>query len=82
MNRCSRPGRPAAIADRMVPASIPREAARSSTAERRYEAATPAHVENVRRLVLDALTAAQKRQLRAIARRILLAVRERDGPPG
>lgn len=39
-----------------------------------YERATPGHVETVRRLVLDPLTAAQARQLRDISRRIAGAV--------
>jgi DNA-binding MarR family transcriptional regulator len=41
-----------------------------------YEAATPGHVEHVHRLVLDALTGPQKKQLREISRRVLRAVRE------
>jgi len=49
----------------------------------RYEQATPGHVDTVHRLVLDALTQAQARQLREISRRIAGAIREEDGwhPP-
>lgn len=45
--------------------------------------ATPGHVRTVRRLVLDPLTAAQARQLREIARRVMRAVRDDEGwrPP-
>jgi DNA-binding MarR family transcriptional regulator len=43
------------------------------------DAATPAHVEAVRTLVLDPLTALQKRQLREISRRIQQAVRLQEG---
>jgi DNA-binding MarR family transcriptional regulator len=43
---------------------------------RQYEAATPGHVEQVHRLVLDVLTGPQKKQLREISRRVLRAVRE------
>ena len=39
-----------------------------------FEEATPQHEQTVRRLVLDPLTAAQKRQLRAITERIRRAV--------
>lgn len=47
--------------------------------------ATPDHVDTVRRLVLDPLTAAQKRQLREITGRIQQAVSTQQGwrhPPG
>ena len=44
-----------------------------------YERATPVHAESVHHLVLDALTAAQRRQLREIAGRIQRAVRQDDG---
>ena len=40
--------------------------------------ATPGHVATVRRLVLDPLTQAQRRQLREISRRVLRSIRE-DG---
>ncbi|WP_291038119.1 MarR family transcriptional regulator [Herbiconiux sp.] len=40
-----------------------------------YAAATPGHVATVTRLVLDPLTAAQKRQLREITRRLQGAIR-------
>jgi DNA-binding MarR family transcriptional regulator len=45
--------------------------------------ATPGHVHTVRRLVLDALTQAQARQLREISRRITKAIRDEEGwrPP-
>ncbi|WP_129336277.1 MarR family winged helix-turn-helix transcriptional regulator [Cellulomonas endophytica] len=45
--------------------------------------ATPGHVRTVRRLVLDALTGPQRRQLQEISRRILRAVRDEEGwqPP-
>lgn len=45
--------------------------------------ATPGHVQIVRRLVLDALTKSQTRQLRAISQRIIRAVRDEGGwePP-
>ncbi|MDQ0734715.1 MarR family winged helix-turn-helix transcriptional regulator [Arthrobacter agilis] len=45
--------------------------------------ATPRHVASVRRLVLDPLTVAQKRQLREITVRIQQAIRAQDGwrPP-
>ena len=45
----------------------------------RFEQATPGHVQTVNRLVLDALTAAQGRQLREISRRIARAVRDDAG---
>lgn len=47
------------------------------------EQATPAHVSTVRRLVLDPLTAAQRRQLREITARIQRAIRADEGwrPP-
>lgn len=45
----------------------------------KVEQATPGHVETVRRLVLDALTAAQKRQLREISRRMTAAIRTESG---
>ena len=45
----------------------------------RFEQATPAHAETVRRLILDPLTQAQRRQLREISRRISGAIRESDG---
>ena len=45
----------------------------------RFEQATPGHVQTVNRLVLDALTAAQARQLREISRRIARAVRDDAG---
>ena len=41
-----------------------------------YQVATPGHVENVHRLVLDVLTGPQKKQLREITRRVLRAVRD------
>ncbi|MCS5728717.1 MarR family transcriptional regulator [Herbiconiux moechotypicola] len=44
-----------------------------------YRRATPVHVQSVDSLVLDALTAAQRRQLRDIAQRIARAVRPDDG---
>jgi DNA-binding MarR family transcriptional regulator len=43
-------------------------------------AAAPGHVESVNRLVFDPLTAAQARQLRSIAGRILNAIEAEDGP--
>lgn len=43
------------------------------------EQATPGHVQTVRRLVLDALTPAQARQLREISRRIAAAIRDEEG---
>jgi DNA-binding MarR family transcriptional regulator len=45
--------------------------------------ATPGHVDTVRRLVLDPLTAAQRRQLRDITVRIQEAIRTQEGwrPP-
>jgi len=45
----------------------------------RFEQATPGHVQTVNRLVLDALTTAQARQLREISRRITRAIRENEG---
>ena len=42
-------------------------------------AATPGHVELVRRLIFDPLTQAQARQLREIGRRILPAIRTEAG---
>lgn len=44
-----------------------------------FENATPVHEQNVRALVLDPLTSAQKQQLRAISRRIQRAIRANDG---
>lgn len=43
----------------------------TAAGRRKLLEATPAHVENVRRVVLDALTASQRRQLRAITEAIL-----------
>ena len=43
---------------------------------RQYEAATPGHVEQVHRLVLDALTEPRTKQLREITCRVLRAARE------
>ena len=45
----------------------------------RFDQATPGHVDTVRRLVLDRLTAAQARQLRDISRRITEGIRAEDG---
>ena len=45
----------------------------------RYQQATPGHVDTVHRLVLDSLTQTQSRQLREISRRIMSAIREKDG---
>ncbi|SDD80689.1 MarR family winged helix-turn-helix transcriptional regulator [Auraticoccus monumenti] len=49
----------------------------------KVEQATPGHVGTVRRLVLDPLTRAQRRQLREICRRIQSSIRDEDGwrPP-
>lgn len=44
-----------------------------------FENATPVHEQNVRALVLDPLTSAQKQQLRAISGRIQRAIRENGG---
>lgn len=48
-----------------------------------YEQATPGHVHTVERLVLHQLTAAQRRQLKTIADRVLHAIRAEEGwrPP-
>lgn len=43
-----------------------------------FERATPLHEKNVRELVLDPLTSAQKSQLRAISLRIHGAIREKE----
>lgn len=50
---------------------------------RKVDEATPGHVDTVHRLVLDPLTQAQARQLRAITRRITRAIRDEAGwqPP-
>ncbi|RFA09222.1 MarR family transcriptional regulator [Subtercola boreus] len=50
---------------------------------RKCREATPGHVDTVNRLVLDALTATQQKQLRAINRSILRAIRADEGwqPP-
>ena len=55
----------------------------TSAGLQKYGDATPGHVKNVRRLVLDALSPAQARQLHEINRRIMLAVRAEEGwkPP-
>ena len=45
----------------------------------RFRLATPGHVATVRRLVLDALTQAQARQLAEISRRIAGAIRAEEG---
>ena len=45
----------------------------------RFELATPGHVNNVHRLVLDTLSPAQSRQLREISRRIMGAIRDDEG---
>lgn len=45
----------------------------------RFRLATPGHVGTVRRLVLDALTQAQTRQLAEISRRIAGAIRAEEG---
>ena len=44
-----------------------------------FELATPGHVRTVRRLVLDALTQTQAKQLREINTRMLRAIRDDDG---
>lgn len=49
---------------------------------RRYELATPDHVENVRRLVIDVLTPAQRSQLRETNLSMLRAVRDGGEWPG
>ena len=46
---------------------------------RKVDEATPGHVHTVRRLVLDALTRPQTRQLREISRRITRAIRDEEG---
>jgi len=51
----------------------------TSSGAERVEQATPGHVETVHRLVLDTLTAAQKRQLREISRRVTTAIRTESG---
>lgn len=43
-----------------------------------YEQATPGHVHAVERLVLDQLTAAQRRQLKSISDRVLRAISTED----
>jgi len=55
----------------------------SDAGQRAFDQATPGHVETVNRLVLDALTVAQKKQLLEISRRISGAIREENGwrPP-
>lgn len=45
----------------------------------RVELASPGHVETVNRLVFDALTKSQARQLGEISRRIMTAIRSDDG---
>ena len=45
----------------------------------RYAQATPGHVTNVRRLVLDSLTQPQKKQLREISDRISASIRDGGG---
>ena len=45
----------------------------------KVDQATPGHAELVRRLVLDALTQTQARQLREISRRITRAIRDVEG---
>ncbi|WP_404435142.1 MarR family transcriptional regulator [Microbacterium aerolatum] len=45
----------------------------------KVEQATPGHVRTVHRLALDPLTAAQKKQLREISRRIQRAIRDESG---
>lgn len=45
----------------------------------KFSSATPGHVRTVHQLVLDPLTAAQKKQLREINRRILRAIRQNEG---
>ena len=49
---------------------------------RGFRRATTVHEENVRRLVLDALTPTQKKRLREIASRVMHAVRETGAWPG
>lgn len=51
------------------------------TAEGRdtFEQATPGHVQTVDQLVLNPLTASQRRQLREISHRVLRAIRTEDG---
>jgi DNA-binding MarR family transcriptional regulator len=55
----------------------------TETGREKFDQATPGHVRTVDRLVLEALTGAQAKQLREITRRILRAIREEDGwrPP-
>jgi DNA-binding MarR family transcriptional regulator len=45
----------------------------------KFDQATPGHVQNVHRLVLDPLTRAQTRQLGEISRRIMRAIRDQPG---
>lgn len=45
----------------------------------KFQSATPGHVRIVHQLVLDPLTQAQARQLHAISRRIMGAIREDEG---
>lgn len=47
----------------------------------KVEASAPAHVEEVRRLVIDPLSKAQQRQLHQISRRVLRAIDPDDGDP-
>jgi DNA-binding MarR family transcriptional regulator len=46
---------------------------------KKFDQATPGHVNTVNRLVLDPLTAPQTRQLREISRRIMRAIRDEAG---
>jgi DNA-binding MarR family transcriptional regulator len=46
---------------------------------KKFDQATPGHVQTVNRLILDPLTQPQARQLRDISRRIMRAIRDEDG---
>jgi DNA-binding MarR family transcriptional regulator len=51
----------------------------SEAGQDKVDEATPGHVETVNRLVLDALTKTQAKQLREISQRILRAIRDESG---
>jgi DNA-binding MarR family transcriptional regulator len=46
---------------------------------KKFEQATPGHVDTVNRLILNPLTQSQARQLREISRRIMRAIRDEEG---
>jgi DNA-binding MarR family transcriptional regulator len=51
----------------------------TSVGRKKFDQATPGHVDTVNRLILNPLTQPQMRQLREITRRIMRAIRDEEG---